>query len=105
MWDFIVRFRTWLLGVFGVLLMIAPDWLPVITELVNAPEIRDILPANLQRYIAALGFVLMTWSRWRPATRAADPEVQVKKHIDEAPGPVSVKVETAAGTKAVIDAG
>lgn len=103
LWDFIVRFRTWLIGVAGIFAMFLPDLVDLTSQLLNAPQIVAVLPEGWKTWAAAVGFVLMIWSRPRPATRAADPEVKVKKvlkHTDYA----TVTVEEAGTVKAVIDA-
>lgn len=64
-WEFLVRFRTWLVNLFLALLMIAPD-------ILNAPEVLAIVPADKQRYILALAFLVNIWLRPRPAAMAKD---------------------------------
>lgn len=102
--DFIVRFRTWILGVAGIVAMFLPDLIDLASQLLNAPQIVAVLPEGWKTWAAAVGFVLMIWSRPRPASRAHDPEVKVKKalkHVDE---PALVVVEAGRQTKAVIEA-
>ena len=103
LWDFLIRFRTWLLGVAGVIIMVLPaETIVLVAQLLDAPEIVSVLPEGWKPWAAAIGFVLMTWSRWRPASRAADPEVQVKLAIEETPAPSTIKVIEGGETKAVI---
>lgn len=103
LWDFVVRFRTWLIGVAGVTAVFLPDLVDLASQLLNAPQIVAVLPEGWKTWAAAIGFVLMVWSRPRPASRAADPEVKVKKalkHTDDA----TVTVESGGEIKAVVDA-
>lgn len=104
LWDFVVRFRTWLLGVSGIVIVFLPDLIDLGSELLNAPQIAAVLPEGWKKWAAAIGFVLMIWSRWRPATRAADPEVKVAKEIKKAEYGATVTVEAGGETKAVIEA-
>ena len=103
-WDFIVRFRTWLLGVVGVIIMVVPlpDLISLAAQILNAPEIVAVLPPGWKTWAAAIGFILMVWSRPRPASRAADPEVKVKNAISETSDPSTIKVIENGDVKAVI---
>lgn len=103
-WDFIVRFRTWLLGIIGLVAVFLPDLVDLASQLLNAPQIVAVLPPNWKSWAGAIGFVLMVWSRWRPATRAADPEVKVARALKKVDDPATVVVEAGGETKAVIDA-
>lgn len=85
-WDIIVRWRTAILA----FLLSAASVLPA---LLNAPEILAIIPSEWRPYVIAGGFLAMYLTRWRPAARADDPEVQVAKAISENPGPTTVVVE------------
>lgn len=102
--DFIVRFRTWILGVAGIVAMFLPDLIDLASQLLNAPQIVAVLPVGWKTWAAAIGFVLMIWSRPRPASRAADPEVQVAKAIKKTEYGATVTVEADGETKAVIEA-
>ncbi len=66
-WDFLVRFRTWVVNLGGALLIFLPD-------LLSAPEILAVIPAGYQKYVIAGVFILNIWMRPRPAVRAGDPE-------------------------------
>lgn len=103
-WDFVVRFRTWLLGVIGIVAMFLPDLIDLASQLLNAPQIVAVLPPGWKTWAGAIGFVLIVWSRWRPATRAADAEVKVSKALKQVSDPATVVVEAGGETKAVIDA-
>lgn len=103
-WDFLVRLRTWLIGFVGIVLVLLPDLLPIVGELLNAPELIAVLPEDWRKYAAVAAIVFTVWSRWRPATRTADPEVQVKRAIKGTDHPATVIVEAGGETKAVIDA-
>lgn len=104
LWDFIVRFRTWLVGVSGVIIMLAPDLIDLTSQLLNAPQIVAVLPEGWKAWAAAIGFVLMIWTRPRPASRAADPEVKVAKALKRVDDSAVVTVEAGGKTKAVIGA-
>lgn len=103
-WDILVRWRTWFLGVATALVTLLPELLSIASLILNDPKIVAILPADTARWAGAIGAVLMIWSRFRPATRAADPEVQVKRALKDTDYPATVVVEAGGETKAVIDA-
>jgi hypothetical protein len=103
-WDFIVRLRTWLIGVIGLVALFLPDLIDLAAQLLNAPQIAAVLPEGWKTWAAAIGFIALVWSRWRPATRAADPEVQVAKELKKAEYGATVVVESGGETKAVIEA-
>lgn len=104
LWDFIVRFRTWLIGIIGMLAMFAPELVDLVSELFNAPQIVAVLPESWRKWAGAIGFIALVWSRWRPASRAADPEVKVKKALKRVDDPAVVTVEAGGKTQAVIGA-
>lgn len=93
-WDFIVRARTWLLGAFAILIELGP-------EILGSTEVLNAVPEKW-RHVIAIG--LLIWSRWRFATRTADPEVQVKQAIKAADYPATVIIEAGGETKATINA-
>jgi hypothetical protein len=101
-WDFTVRFRTWLIGAIGMIALFLPDLITVASELLNSPQIVAVLPQNWKAYAGAIGFICLVWSRWRPAARTADTEVQVKKEIEKTDAPSTVKVIEGGTVKAVI---
>lgn len=101
-WDFLVRLRTWIIGTIGIILVMLPDVLVVAAELLNSPDLVAVLPESWKSYVAVAALIFTVWSRWRPATRAADPEVQVKKAISETDAPSVIIVEELGQTKAVI---
>jgi uncharacterized membrane protein len=103
LWDFIVRFRTWLIGLAGLAAFL-PDVIDIASQLLNAPQIIAVLPAEWKAWAAAIALILTVWSRWRPASRAADPEVRVKKVLKRVNDPATVVVQTGGETKAVIEA-
>ena len=105
-WDFLVRLRTRIIAIAGIALLVLPDLINMAGEFLHSPELVAVLPPEWKSYIGLAALVLTLWSRWRPATRADDPEVQVKKAIDATPGPTKVEVRAARGgaTTAVIDA-
>lgn len=63
--DLIARFRTWIVNLILVALVMAP-------EILNAPEILAIVPQQYQRYFLAGLFVLNIWMRPRPAALPKD---------------------------------
>ncbi len=97
LWDRLIRWRTWLVNALLALLVIAP-------EILNAPEVLAVIPAEYQRWALAAVFVLNIWMRPRPASRAADPEVEVKKTLQHVDGPAVVEVKAPDGVKARIHA-
>lgn len=98
LWDFIVRFRTYVVNLAGAALIILPD-------LLSAPEVLAVIPPGYQKYIIVTVFMLNIWLRPRPASRAADPEVQAQaaaKVESKATGePVDIMIKSA-GEKAVV---
>lgn len=66
-WDFLVRFRTWLVNAGFVLLMFIPD-------ILNQPEVLAVIPDAYDKYIIAAAFLVNIWLRPRPAARAKDVE-------------------------------
>lgn len=79
-WDFVVRFRNWLITVGGALLLFLPD-------LLAAPELLAVLPEQYHKWVFLATMLLNLAARWRPAARANDPEVQYKQAIKNAPDP------------------
>lgn len=69
LWEYLVRFRTWVVNIVLALMVVAPD-------LLNAPEVLAVFPAEYQRYVVAAGFILNIWMRPRPAVMARDPEAR-----------------------------
>lgn len=66
-WEFLVRFRTWLVNLVGAALIIAP-------EILSAPEVLAVIPASYQKYVIVAVFLLNIWMRPRPAVIAKDLE-------------------------------
>lgn len=66
-WEFVVRFRTWLVNVFGAAMILLPD-------ILSAPEVLAVIPEGYQRYVIAAVFLLNIWMRPRPAVMAKDIE-------------------------------
>lgn len=73
-WDFLVRFRNYVITAIGGLLLFLPD-------LLSAPELLAVLPAQYHKWVFFGALLLNLAARWRPATRTADPEVQFKKSL------------------------
>lgn len=71
-WDILVRWRTWLVNLFGLVLFILPD----LAGLLAAPELMAVVPAGYQKWLSLAIVLLNIWMRPRPAARAHDPEVQ-----------------------------
>jgi hypothetical protein len=97
LWDTLVRWRTYVVNIVLALMVIAP-------EILNSPEVLAVIPAEYQRWFLAAAFVLNIWLRPRPASRADDPEVQIKKVVKEAEGPATVIVKAEGEVKAILDA-
>lgn len=72
LWDFLVRWRTWLMNVAGAVLLALPDLL----YLLNSSELMAVLPVGYQKWLALALLIVNIWMRPRPAVRANDPEVQ-----------------------------
>lgn len=104
LWDFLVRFRTWLIGVAGIIVVMLPDLIAIGSQVLNAPQIIAVLPDGWKTWASAIGFALLIWSRWRPATRAADTEVQVAQAIKRTGGRARVVVDADGEDKAIFDA-
>lgn len=99
LWETLVRFRTWFVNVV-FLLLLTPELLVALLGF----DWASIVPERYMPYVTLAVIVLNVWMRPRPASIASDPEVQVKKEIAQADGPVRVMVEQAGETKAVIRA-
>ena len=70
--EAVIRFRTWLANLFFAVLIVAPD-------LLNAPEVIAVIPAEYQRWVIAAGFLVNIWLRPRPAVLATDLEASVSR--------------------------
>lgn len=70
LWDFLVRWRTWLVNVFGAVLVALPD----LFLLLQAPELMSVLPPDYRKWLALGLVILNVWMRPRPAARAVDRE-------------------------------
>lgn len=103
LWDFLVRLRTWIIAAVGIVAVLLPDLLPLVAELLNSPQLIAVLPEGWRTWAGVIALLCAVWSRWRPATRAADPEVQVKKALKESEYGATVIVEAGGERKAVID--
>ena len=95
--DVLIRWRTALLGALLALAAVLP-------AILNAPEVLAIVPEQYRPYLIAAGFIAMYMTRPRPATRAADPEVQVKREISRTEKPSTIVVQEAGAVTAVISA-
>lgn len=100
--DFFIRFRTWLLGIVGVAVVFLPDLVLLVNEVLNSPDVIAVLPESWRKWASAICILLIVLSRWRPATRANDPEVIVKNTIDQIGSDAVIHVEGHGHTKAVI---
>jgi len=76
-----------------VIVALLPEIASVASLVLNDPKIVAILPPDTARWAGAIGAVLMIWSRFRPATRAADPEVQVAQTLKRVGGKAKVVIE------------
>jgi hypothetical protein len=101
LWDFLIRWRTWLVNLFGSILLALPDLL----YLLQSTELMAVLPVGYQKWLALGLLVLNVWMRPRPASRPSDPEVQVANALKTTEPGATVTVESQGGdVKAVIDA-
>lgn len=96
-WDTLVRWRTYAVNILLALLVLAP-------EVLNSPEVLAVIPADYHRWFLFGAFLVNIWLRPRPASRAGDAEVQVKKAIKDTDYPATVTVEAGGEIKAQIDA-
>ena len=81
LWEFIVRFRNWLVTIVGALLIVLPD-------ILQMPELLMILPEEHHKWVYVAILVLNLAMRWRPAAMWHDPEVKIAKAMkDGEPGP------------------
>jgi hypothetical protein len=99
MWEFLVRWRTWLVNVFAALLLVLPD---LLTALLGF-DWGTIIPKVYMPYVTLAIIIVNVWMRPRPASVASDPEVKVKKAL-KGTDYATVTVEHAGEVKAVIDA-
>lgn len=72
LWESVIRFRTWIVNLVLALAVILPD-------LMNSPEILAVVPAEYQRWIVALAFLINIWLRPRPAVIKTDLEASVSR--------------------------
>jgi hypothetical protein len=103
MLDFLIRFRTWLLGAMGIFALLLPDLLPLIGELAGSPQLVAALPEAWRTWAGVVALLCTVWSRWRPAARTGDAEVQVKMALRETEYPATVVVEAGGETRAIIN--
>ena len=68
-WEALVRFRTWVVNLFAAALLVLP-------ELLNAPEVIAVVPAQYQKWVFVAALLLNIWMRPRPAVLAKDVEAQ-----------------------------
>lgn len=83
--DFVIRFRTWIVNVVAVLLILLP-------EILNSPELLAVVPPSWQRWVLLAAFLLNIWMRPRPATRSGDAEVKVAKTLKTIDAPAAAVV-------------
>lgn len=96
-WETLVRWRVYFVNIALALAFILP-------EVLNSPEVLALIPAQYQRWFLVGAFLLNIWMRPRPASIASDPEVQVKKAIEQTDVPSTIIVKEAGATTAVINA-
>lgn len=70
--EAVIRFRTWLANLLFAVMIVAPD-------LLNAPEVLAVIPAEYQRWVIAAGFLVNIWMRPRPAVLPNDLEASVSR--------------------------
>jgi hypothetical protein len=97
-WEFVVRFRTWLFNVLALVLLVGPD---LIVALLGY-HWADIVPAKYMPLVTLAIIVINVLMRPRPASIASDPEVQVRKAISASPAPSTITVKTEGEPTAVI---
>ena len=99
LWETLVRFRTWLVNAI-FLVLVTPELLVALLGF----DWSTVIPARYMPYVTLAVIVLNVWMRPRPASVASDPEVQVKKAIQQTDDPSTIKVIENGETKAVIRA-
>lgn len=68
----VARWRTYLVNLLMVLVVLAP-------EVINSPEILALIPEHYQRWVLAAVFLINIWMRPRPAVLPTDPEAAISK--------------------------
>jgi hypothetical protein len=76
-WEFVVRFRNWLVTLIGALIIILPD-------LLQAPELIAVLPEAWRKWVFLAVLLLNLALRWRPAAMWHDPEVRYARAARDA---------------------
>ncbi len=66
-WETFVRWRTWAVNAFFVVLLFIPD-------ILNTPEVLAVIPDAYDRYVIAAAFLINIWLRPRPAVMKKDLE-------------------------------
>lgn len=72
LWDFLVRFRTWLVNLLTAVVVALPF-------IINMPEFQAVLPPEALPWVLLVNAVLNLWMRPRPAVRARDPEAEITR--------------------------
>ena len=72
LWDFLVRWRTWLMNVAGAVLLALPD----VLFLLHSPELMAVLPPGYQKWFGLARRIGNIWIRPRPAVRPNDAAAQ-----------------------------
>lgn len=100
--DFLVRLRNHVLGGLGALIYLMPELAALLRELRLDPDFAALVPSWWLHTIGVALILLGALARLRPAARANDPEVQVKRAAQDAAeltgAPVPVLVD-AGGTQ------
>lgn len=64
-WETLVRWRTWVVNTVAALMIVLPD-------LLNAPEVIAVIPAEYQKYVFVAALLINVWMRPRPAVIKKD---------------------------------
>lgn len=59
-WETLVRWRTWLVNTVAALMILLP-------EILNAPEVVAVIPAEYQKYVFVAALLINIVMRPRPA--------------------------------------
>lgn len=78
-WDFLVRWRTWAIGVAAIAAQALPDLIGIVGYLASAPEIGAVLPPEYRMWAGFVSVICLVWSRPRPAVRGDDLEASVSR--------------------------
>lgn len=77
--EFLIRFRTWIVNVFSVFVLIIPD----ILQLLSATDWTGIIADEYIRLFGVFLAIVNIWMRPRPAVISTDPEVKIAETLSK----------------------